>query len=375
MRPLSAIDAIGPAWNHTRRLLWDNRSWRTMLKIGVVAIFAGIGGIGSGSGSFPNNMGDLGNMGNSGHTASWPAAAASIMAAIAAVAVFFFIAFFIVFVIMIYISSRLKFVLFEVVLRSDTTVGPIWRRYGAATWRWIGLRLILIAASLLCMAPVLLPAIVQFIHLLHNAGSQPSNVGLLFATFFGFFAMAFLIAIVFGIINILLHDFALPSMALESTSIGENVSRVWRLLRAEPGQVALFLLMRFIFGYAGAWCASIVMAIGAVIAMVPFGLVGFLDYAILHSAGTAGKVVMVAIWVVLGLLFVALLFIASFILLGYLIAFIQAYALYFLGGRYPLLGKYLAPFWPATHMPIPPPPAYDPPPTPPAPPAFDPPAV
>jgi hypothetical protein len=359
MLPLSAIDAIGPAWNHTRRLLWDKRDWRTILKIGVIACFAGIGGIGSGGASFPNNLG------NSGHSANWPASAASILAAIAAIAIFFFAAFFIVFVIMLYISSRLKFVLFEVVLRSDTTVGPIWRRYGAATWRWIGLRLILIFAALLCMAPVLLPAVVQFIHMLAKSGSQPSNVGVLFATFFGLFAMALLVAILFGIINILMHDFGLPSMALESTSIGESFSRVWRLIRAEPGQVALFVLMRFILGFAGGWCANFILGICALVAMIPFGLVALLDYLVLHGAGDAGKIVMVVIWAILGVLFLALLFIASFMLLGYVVTFIQAYALYFLGGRYPLLGQYLAPYWPQTHIPVPPP----------APPAFSPPTA
>jgi len=49
MRTLSAIDAIGPAWNHTSRLLLAPRSWRLVLKIGAVAVFAGIGGFGTGS--------------------------------------------------------------------------------------------------------------------------------------------------------------------------------------------------------------------------------------------------------------------------------------------------------------------------------------
>jgi hypothetical protein len=364
MRPLSAIDAIGPAWSHTRRLLLDKRDWRLMLKIGAVAIFAGIGGISGGS--FPN-MGNFGNMNHTGSTPHWPASAAAIIAAIAAIAVVLFAVFFVIFLIMLYIGSRLQFVLFEVVLRSDTTIAPIWRRYGAATWRWIGLRLIFMIAAFLCVAPVLIPAIVQFVHMLHQAGNQPPNIGVLIATFFGLFAMAFLVALIFGIIKILMHDFGLPSMAMESTSISETIARVWRLVRAEPGQAALFILMRFILGLAGAWGANLVVLIAAFVALIPLGIVALLDYLLLHSAGHAGFAAMVVIWVILGLVWIAFLFIATFIVLGYLITFIQAYALYFLGGRYPLLGQYLAPFWPATHNAVPPPPAFQPPPAPPAP--------
>jgi len=370
MLPLSAIDAIGPAWAHTRRLLWDNRRWQTMLKIGAVAVFAGIGGVGGGS--FPN-MGNFGNNSHAGNPQNWPGSAAGILATIAALAVVLFVGIFIFVLIMMYIGSRLQFVLFEVVLRNDTTVGPIWNRYGSITWRWLGLRLIVSLVALLCMAPMLIPAIVQFVHLLHQSENQPANLGLLIATFFGLFAVAILIAFLFSIIHILLHDFGLPSMAMESTSIAETVTRVWRLLRAETGQVFLFLLMRVILGFAGSWCANILVLITAMLGMIPLGIIALLDYAILHSAGDAGKVIMVLIWVVLGILWVAFLFIASFILVGYVIAFIQAYALYFLAGRYPLLGQYLAPYWPATHMPAVPPPAYEPPPASPAPPAFDPP--
>ena len=57
MLPLSAIDAIGPAWSHTSRLLWRPRSWRLLLKIGAVAVFAQLGGANFNSGSIPHRLG------------------------------------------------------------------------------------------------------------------------------------------------------------------------------------------------------------------------------------------------------------------------------------------------------------------------------
>jgi hypothetical protein len=50
---------------------------------------------------------------------------------------------------------------------------------------------------------------------------------------------------------------------------------------------------------------------------------------------------MIAGWIVLGVVFAAILFVAAIALFGYLFTFLQAYAIYFLAGRYPLLAAHL----------------------------------
>lgn len=368
MHPLSAIDAIGPAWNHTRRLLWDKRDWRLLLKIGAVAVFAQLGGANFNGNSIPHNFGST-----SPHTHIFPHAAAlaamvAVIVVVGIIALLFSLALF-------YLGSRLQFVLFEIVLRSDTTVAPIWRRYGAATWRWIGLKILFFIACFAVCAPFLIPIIISFVHNISASAQNGAiqNPAAFFGAIFGFIAAIIFIAIFVAVLYSLLHDFGLPSMALESTSMGVTVHRVWNMFRAEPAQVLLYLVMRFVLGFAGSLCANIILFIGIMIACIPFGILGVLDYFVLHNAGTGGHIAMVLVWVLLGLLFLTLIIIAGIILTGYVLTFIQAYALYFLGGRYPLLGQYLAPYWPATHMPVPPPPAYEPPPTPPTPPAMEPP--
>jgi hypothetical protein len=371
MLPLSAIDAIGPAWSHTRRLLWDKRSWRLMLKIGAVAVFAQLGGANFNSGSIPNNLGSgTHNPGSLPHPA-FLAAMVGVIIFVAIFALLFSLALF-------YLGSRLQFVLFEVVLRSDTTVAPIWRRYGAATWRWIGLKLLFFLACFAVCAPFLIPIVIAFVHGITASAQNGSiqNPAAFIGTILGFIAAIFFIALVIAVLYSLLHDFGLPSMALESTTMGETVRRVWNMFRAEPGQVLLYLVMRFVLGFVGSLCSNIILVIGILIACIPFGMVGVLDYFLFRNAGTGGHIIMILVWVLLGLLFLALLIVAAIILTGYVYTFIQAYALYFLGGRYPVLGQYLAPYWPQTHLPAPPPPAYQPPPSaPPASPAFNPPTA
>jgi len=369
MHPLSAIDAIGPAWNHTRRLLWHPRNWRLMLKIGAVAVFAQLGGANFNSGTFNRGLSS-----GTHHPGTFPhpafiAAMVGVIVFVAIFALLFSLALF-------YLGSRLQFTLFEIVLRSDTTVAPIWRRYGAATWRWIGLKILFFIACFAVCAPFLIPIIIAFVHGVtsNTQNGTIQNPAAFIGTILAFVGSIIVIAIFVAVLYSLLHDFGLPSMALESTTMGETVRRVWNMLRAEPGQVLLYLVMRFVLGFVGSLCANIILFLGIMIACIPFGVVGVLDYFVFHSAGTGGHILMILVWVILSLMLLALIIIAAIILSGYVLTFVQAYALYFLGGRYPLLGQYLAPYWPQTHLAVPPPPAYQPPPTP-GPPAFEPPTA
>lgn len=349
MQPLSAIDTIGPAWNHTNRLLLTPRNWRLLLKIGAVAFFAQVGGCNS---SFHSPGHKL-----SGLPPAFSAAIVALAFVIGIVALVVGFAFF-------YLGSRLQFVLLEVVLRSDTTVAPIWRRYGRATWHWMGLKILFFLAALVCVTPILIPVIIHFTHNFRTIfhGSSLQNPVAFFMAVLGFIGAIFLVLIAIGIGYTLLHDFGLPSMALESTSMAETVRRVWNLLRGEPGPVALYLLMRFLLGIGGSLAAYLVLLIGALVALIPLGGAALFAWLSLRHAGFAGHVIMIAIWVVLGLVFLGLLTIAAIMMMGCVFTFLQAYALYFLGGRYPLVGAYLDPFLPPPYpysdvQPIYPPPS------------------
>ena len=356
MRPLSAIEAIGPAWNHTSRLLSAPRRWGLLLKIGFVACIAQVGGC---NGSFNGSGSRLHDAAPRVLQNISPAAIAAMVAAAFAVGVVLLV----VWLVLLYVGSRLQFVLFEVVLRSDTTIGPIWRRYSAATWRWIGLKLLFFVVAFLCAAPVMVPFA---IHLLHNLPSHDGGSSQMISFVLGIMGMAGVVVLAVLIIGAgytLLADFGLPSMALESTSFTETVNRVLRLIRAEPMQVFVYLVMHVLMRFAGVLCAQIALVFATLVALIPLGGVAAGLWFLLHQGGAGSHVVMIAGWVVLGALLLILMLIAGFMLVGYVLTFLQAYALYFLGGRYQRVGAYLEPF---VAPPIPvyvPPPAYMPPPT------------
>jgi hypothetical protein len=244
-----------------------------------------------------------------------------------------------------YLSSRLQFVLLEVVLRGDTTIAPIWRRYARATWYWMALKVMYFLVVLLCAAPFVIPFLVRFLrNLPANSGGAPHDLFAFFMALLGFLAAFFLLILVIGAGYVLLCSFGLPSMALEGTPLDETAWRVLRLLRAEPGQVLLFLLMRFVMGLAGAIASGIAIGFCVLVALIPLGGLAVGLWFGLHPGGLISHVVMGAGWVVLGAMFLAAVLMAAMLFQGYLYTFLQAYALYFLGGHYAKVGEYLEPF-------------------------------
>jgi hypothetical protein len=347
MRVLSATEAIEPAWDHARRMTFAPRSWRLALKLTAVGFFARMGGC---HGNF-NSPGK-----NAMHGAHLPAA---MHAAIFGMFLLIGLVAFVIGLVLFYVGSRLEFVFFDSVLRSDSTIAPIWRRYGRATWYWIGLKIAYFVVVMLCMLPFLIPMVVQIIHLVKSGNHQTPAMISVLMTFLGSLAIVVILALFAGVGYALLADFGLPSMALEGTPLGVTVRRVFGLLFAEPGQVVLFLLLKFVMGIAASIVCVIAIVLGTLLALIPFGGAGAVVWAILHHAGVMGHVLMVALIATLGLVYGVLVFLACIMLFGYVQLFFQAYALYFLGGRYPLVGAYLEPYVPQPYGY--PPPGFEPP--------------
>ncbi len=330
MQPLSATDAIAPAWQHTRRLLLGPRNPRLFFKIAAVAFFAEMM---SSSFSFSPPFHNAHTGG--GSSPSITAAIIGIIFICAVVGLLIGLVFF-------YLSSRLQFTIFHVVLRSETTVAPVWRRYGPATWRWMGLKILFFLCAFACLAPLLIPGIFFIIHAitLQSHGDNSHIISfILTGMFFVFLLVLFVLAL--AIATVLLRDFALPSMALEGTPLRETVRRVLALTRAEPGQVTLYLLLRFCLTTAGVFVSEILIVLLGLLIGGPLAGLGFGLWATLHTAGAGARAGMIGGWVILALALLAVLAVGVICLFGYLFTFLQAYAIFFLGGRYPLMGQLL----------------------------------
>jgi hypothetical protein len=269
-----------------------------------------------------------------------------------------------------HLCSRLQFAFFDIIVNRGEFVAPAWRKYRAQSLRWTGFKFLSgVALTLVCAAPI--AAIVRhFVPLFAELGSltpgQPPPVQF-FAVFYGGYLIFMLgFGLVFLIYS-LLSDFIVPSLALEDTSLKEAFRRMGELIRREPGEFAIYTLLKVGLAVAAYMGAIIAWEIVFILASLIVGAVVLFIGFLLHLAGIP-KIVLVILGVMVAIVwYFFALFYSLMLIIGPVLTFIDAYALYFLGGRYPALGDLLDRSTPAQppipgYLVPPPYPTYPPPP-------------
>lgn len=241
--------------------------------------------------------------------------------------------------------SRLQFAFFEVVLNREQFIAPLWRKHRSvyAAWTWIKVLAGLVTAAALALPIAALGR--RFVPLFHSMASlkpgdlPPADFFILF--YGGFFGVYAIFGLVF-FLGSLGYDFLVPSLALESVPLSEAFRRFGRLVRAEPGQFALYCLLKIVLGFVGYMGLSIAFEIVLLVVVLIVGLVALLLGFLLHLAGVATGV-LIGLAIAAGiLLYFALFGYVMIIGTGVILTFFESYSLYFLAGRYPLLGDLLA---------------------------------
>ncbi len=333
MRVYSAGEAIGPAWEHTKALLWRDRKWGRLLKLSLVAFGAELG---SGSSL---RVGNFGTHANADKTVA--AITAAILVFVAVLSVIFFVVF-------LYLGSRLQLAQFDILVLRDPYVAPAWGRHGRHTWRWAGLKVAITLGTLLVLSPLLIPAVPIFLAFFRAMQPATTPDGMphwdihwpaMLALFGEVLAFAFVAFVLVRFVTSLV----LPGVAMEDLRFGAALRRGWDVFRSDVRGMLLFALVQPLFQFAIGIAMTIGMVIALAVLALPFLLVGALLWAALHQGGAAA-------WVVLGVFGVVAAFVvlAAWLLLylcvaGTLLMFMRAWSLYFLGGRYAPLGQYLEP--------------------------------
>jgi hypothetical protein len=333
MRTLSAAEAISPAIDRTKDVLFrpfrKGRSW----KLAATAYLSAMGCF-----FLPIPLAIL--------ILPWMATPAtmskSTFVAVTACGLAIYSAFL---WLLFYFGARLEFVLFDIVLFKAELVAPVWRKYSPQTWRWIGLKVAFgTVVSVIAGIPIAYWGIHAFSRLAFQPGQPPPpgfvNTFVLLPIFFiGWFSLLFLASSLLG-------DFVLPSLALENATVSVAMGRFMALLRAEPGQVFFFCCFKVLLGIVALIAMELAIFIAEFVVAIPLGVVGFFGWLILHQLGAAGVLMMTVGAVLLYVAFVVFFFYFVLGMQGCIMTFFQAYGMYFLGGRYPLLGDMMDRFIP-----------------------------
>jgi hypothetical protein len=345
MQVVSAPDAIGPALVRTRDLLFRPFRLGTFLKLCAVAVFTE-GSSGNYNFNFPI------------HHRNEHLLAGSSFPALSPVLVFVLLAVLVVVVtlalVIVYLATRLRFALFECLIRQNRLLRPGWHGYRAQAWRFLLLSLAVAVVFVAVLVAVAIPFIFGFVRLareLHAGGPFPLNDFL--AVVLPLIPVLLVFFLLGVAVDMILRDFMLPHMALENATAGEAWAAVRVRILEAKGAFLLYAVLRVVLPLVAGIAMVVVLLIPFILVFVGFGAMMAAVSAALGGATGSAMLVRVFIEGVLGLLFFTLIVFAVIGFGGPLAIAVRNYALVFYGGRYQALGDILYPPAPAAPAPVP----------------------
>ncbi len=377
--PVSAVDCVQPALQHTRGQLFTRFRWGQWSRLALVGILAAelhVGGCSFGNfgggwprvpktnrGEFlPSDLTSILSPFDSRHISSHISEHIAQFIGLILLGIFAAIVLAFVF---LYISSVFRFILFDSVLRRECSIGEGWRKWRRAGGRFFLWQIVFLIATWLSLAvfvglPLALAVAAGWTtDLRQHIGRLIVGVILLVGLLVAFVLAA-------AVVQVLARDFLVPIMALENLDFADGWHRLLAMIRREKGRYAVYLLLKLVLSIAAAILFSIIAIIPALFIFVPAAVAVIAG----HAAGMGWSVTTISLAIIFGTL--------ALLLLIYLIAlvsvpatvFFPAYAMHFFASRYPNLDALLnpAPTPPAPELPpVPePPPPFEAPPLPPS---------
>ncbi len=339
---LSAVDAVSPAFETTRKLLFQPFRFRKWARLAVITLLSGELGGGGGNGgtnfSFPapsDSDKDLVSSFVAAQPFDWLLQNLVWVAVIVAAGVGLAL-------VLLYVNSIFRFLLLDAVLFDRYELGEGWRRWqtqGASYFYW-QLCLSVAVMGTLGLAVGLPVYYAWRADVFKNPGE---HLGLLIGGGILLFFVLIGIVIAGAVIALFARDFVVPLMALENIGVLESWGRVRPMLSAEKWSYTGYLGMKIVLAIAAAIVFGILNLVALLVLLIPLFLVGLVVGVGGAAAGLTWNVVTITAAVVAGGIALALvLYVMGFVTTPSAV-FFQSYALHFFGGRYPALGERLHP--------------------------------
>ncbi len=343
--PISAIDSIKPAFEHTRRQLLQPFRFGQWSRLAFVGLLAGElssgGSCNFQSSKFTRTSGSYGPF--SAHHFPFHFGHPLLIAAVIASVV---IAVMVLWVLLLYVNSVMRFVLFDSVVAKECHIGAGWKRRQRPGVRYFLWKIAIFLGSGAAFV-ILLGIPVTFA--LAAGWLQHPRQHILPLVLGGIFVFFLFLALAVGllILEVLSKDFMVPQMALEGISAFEAWRRLWAMLKREVGGYAGYLGMKVVMAIGASIIVGIVSVIVALIILIPAGGLGAVAILVGKAAGLTWNVFSITWAIVTGsvVLFVILYLLA--LISVPVIVFFPAYSIYFFAARYPPLAALLYPMPPA----------------------------
>jgi hypothetical protein len=333
--PLSAVDSISPAFEHTKQQLFRPFRFGQWTRLALVGLFAGE--LSSGGGCNFNAPSHTSATHHDFLVANPPHWA--LLGPILAIAL---IAVPVIWLVLIYLNSRMRFVLFDSILEKQCELGRMWRARNEPA---LQLFIWQIAFSLAMLTGLILivgaPALGAFL-LGWFSAPREHLAPLILAGLCVFF-----LVLVWIVLSLLVHvftkDFVVPQMALENLSAFDGWRRLWAMVRAEKGSYAGYAGMKVIMAIGAAFAIGVVAFIAILLLLIPFGGLGAIAVLWGMATGLTWNVFTITAAVVVGSIFVLVALYAVSLVSAPVIVFFPAYSIYFFASRYARLASVLYP--------------------------------
>ena len=356
--PISAVDAINPAFRHAKQQLVQPFRFGQWARLALVGLLSGEMGSGGGcnSGSFrwpkpqhPSGSGKIIHAALPQHIfhaehASQTANLAGLpphWIPSAGVIALLVLAGLVLLAVLVYISSVMRFILFDSVVKKECHIRQGWNRHRQHGLQLFGWQILLMLATFTAFMVVLgipLAGAWSFGWFTHPREHILALVlgGALFLLLF------FVLLLALGVVHVMTKDFVVPQMALENLSAMEGWRRLWPRVDSERGGYAGYIGMKIVLAIGAGVLLGIVTFLVLLMLIIPVGGVGVIAIIAGAAAGLTWNILTITLAVVASLLLLAMLmFLASLISVPATV-FFPAYSLYFFAPRYPPLAALMA---------------------------------
>jgi hypothetical protein len=401
MQPLSATEAIGPAFSHARTVL-ASRPFRLghFFKLALVAAFTQATFF-SICFTYPLQAIQYAAFRRPSHH-GFVAPAAGVFAVIGLGVILGIAAILLLSLLYLYLACRARATLFDLVVLREGRVRQAWRRQRAATWRYFGVFLLATLLFWIVLAATLGPFLFGMVKTAMAHGSGPAALSAISSQLLIFVALIWLLLPLWIAIDAILQDFILPSLALDlrpgattprldaitspldtrtpldattgpleartpidattspldtyvplrtttnptldtttTTPLRLAFTRFANLLRRSPGQLLLFLILRTIVSIAIALALGLIAAVAFGILCLAFYGVGKALYTSLWPGSIAAHTVFFTALAAMTLILAVLYLLTVTAIYGVSGTFKTSYAALFYSNYYPDLAALL----------------------------------
>jgi hypothetical protein len=359
--PISAVDAIGPSFQHTKQQLTQPFRIAQWAKLALVGFLAGeltSGGCSTSGFQMPTPTPT--HSGGSGHFLATAGALPNPMLYASLIATLI-VCGFIFFVVFMYLSSVMRFVLFDSIVQKTCEIRRGWERHhqhGLRYFVWQILVLLVTGVGITILIGI--PAAFGFaVGWLRDPKAH--IVPLILSGMLLFFVVLIFFLALF-VVHVFTKDFVVPQMAIDDVSAMEGWRRLLPMLRMEKGAYTGYAGLKVAMTLGAAAIVGIIAGILILIMLIPLGGFGALVVLGGKTAGLTWNAYTITLAVVIGTVVVGFILYVMSLVSVPAIVFFPAYSIYFFASRYPRLDALIhpapplpPPYVPPVLEPLPPP--------------------